>query len=196
MRSSRTFQFGAFPRTEIPPYIESYNEYAEILNKLTESNAITSPRQIWWKVRPNINLGTVELRICDAQRSLKNVEMIVAISQALIHRLYQDFIENKKALNLNLIFLDDSLWKSARFGFDSIIYDEYDNCFISIKEHIEELLNYISDSLAFFGTQHVIDSVYNVLSNGTEADHQLDIYKKNGMDGLKKYLVNNVDYRI
>ena len=196
MRSSRTFQFGSFPRTEIPPFIESYDEYTKIVNNLTESNAITNPRQIWWKVRPNINLGTVELRVCDAQRSLKNVEMIVAISQALIHSLYQDFLENKEALELNLIYLNDSLWKSARFGFDSIIYDEYDNCFISIKEHIEELLNYISGSLYFFKNQHVIKTVNNILNNGAEVDDQLDIYKKSGMDGLKKYLVNNVEYTI
>ena len=196
MRSSRTFQFGAFPRTEIPPYIESYEKYTDVVDNLIDSNAITNPRQIWWKVRPNMSLGTVELRVCDAQRSLHNVKMITAISQALIHRCYQDYLEGKKCPNPSLIYLNDAIWKAARFDFDSLIYDEIENKSITIKEHVQELLNYIAHSLHFFNTESIVDIVRSILQDGTEGDKQLEIYKSNGMDGLKEFLINDVDYSI
>ena len=196
MRSSRTFQFGVFPRTGIPPFIESYDGYVDLVNKLTDSHAINNPRQIWWKVRPNMSLGTVELRVCDAQRSLMNVKMITALSQALVHRCYQDYLENKECTDLNLVYLNDSLWKAARFGFDSIIYDEYENNLISIKEHIQELLNYSTESMKYFNTESVIDIANDILKDGTEGDRQLEVFRSKGMNALKEYLVNDVGYTI
>ena len=38
LRSSRTFQFSVFPRTNIPDYFNDFNEYKSIINKYLESN--------------------------------------------------------------------------------------------------------------------------------------------------------------
>ena len=38
---------------------------------------------IWWDLRPHPRLGTIEMRICDAQTRLENVAAIVALVQSL-----------------------------------------------------------------------------------------------------------------
>ena len=86
MLSSRTFQFGAFPRTNIPGTFKSFAHFERVLDTYLKMGSINLPRQIWWKIRPHGAYGTVEFRICDVQRSLKRTEMLVALSQALSHR--------------------------------------------------------------------------------------------------------------
>ena len=49
MQSSRTFQFGLFPRTNIIHNLKNYNEYMKIVNDLKSSGAIKKQRHIWWK---------------------------------------------------------------------------------------------------------------------------------------------------
>ena len=61
MLSSRTFQFGLFPRTEIPSFLNSYKDYEEIINKYIETKTISKPRQIWWKIRPHYDYKTIEV---------------------------------------------------------------------------------------------------------------------------------------
>ena len=51
IRSSRTFQFGVFPRTNIPVRFNDFNEYQTLVNKYLETDTIKKPRQIWWKIR-------------------------------------------------------------------------------------------------------------------------------------------------
>ena len=80
MQSSRTFQFSTFPRTNIPSYISSIKEYYSLIDKFIQTNSIEKPRQIWWKIRPHIDYGTVEFRMCDAQRSIKRNKAIIFIN--------------------------------------------------------------------------------------------------------------------
>ena len=55
MKSSRTMQFGAFPRTNIPQSFCSFDEYINYNNKLLEINSIEKSRHIWWKIRPHLD---------------------------------------------------------------------------------------------------------------------------------------------
>ena len=47
MLSSRTFQFGLFPRTEIPSFLNSYKDYEEIINKYIETFPSNKIRHIY-----------------------------------------------------------------------------------------------------------------------------------------------------
>ena len=48
MLSSRTFQFGAFPRTNIPATFRSFEHFCEVMDTYTRMGSINQPRQIWW----------------------------------------------------------------------------------------------------------------------------------------------------
>ena len=193
MKSSRTFQFGLFPRTEIPVFLKSFSDYERIINNYIKAKSIGKPRHIWWKIRPHIDYNTVEFRVCEAQRSLENVEMIIGLIQALVRS-----IDIKKDYNLNYQYeyLTDSLWKSSSHGLDCTIIDPYDNKIIPMNEMVNRMIDYCNDSLNYFGNMHIVKYVNNIISNGTEADEQLRVFSKNNIDFLKKYLIDNVQYKI
>ena len=196
MKSSRTMQFSSFPRTNIPEKFSSLDEYINYTNKLLDINSIEKHRHIWWKIRPHIGYKTLEFRICDAQRSLKNVRMIAAISRALVHTAYQEYKNNVIIEDLSLEYLNDSLWKAIRFNFDSLIYDEVLDQNLTMRNFVEKMCTYCEESLSIFGDSDVINEVYNILINGTEGDRQLKIYEKGGFKKLKLFLINDVDYFI
>ena len=194
MKSSRTMQFGAFPRTNIPKSFNSLNEYIDYTNKLIEIKSIEKSRHIWWKIRPHLDYKTLEFRICDAQRSLVNIHMLASMCRALVHAAYVDFDNTKLSSSLSVEYLNDSLWKASRFGFDCVVYDELSGKNITIKNLIEEMYNYSSESLNLFGDQDSINAINFIINNGTEGDEQINIYKQGGFDKLKLHLINNVDY--
>ena len=191
MKSSRTFQFGLFPRTEIPSFIASFSEYTDIINNYEITDSIGKPRHIWWKIRPHLDFNTIEFRVCDAQRSLKKVELIVGLLQSLVRS-----IDINKDYNhdYNYEYLTDGLWKAASKGLDSMVIDPFNNKPTSMREMVKLMLNYCSDSLTYFNNKHIIDELNSILDNGTECDQQLTYYKQNGMLELNKYLINSVEY--
>ena len=195
-RSSRTMNFGNFPRTHIPPKLNSSNEFINLISDLKKSRAIAKDRHIWWKIRPHTDFGTIEFRMCDAQRSIKNVKMLAAICQALV---YQSSLDLKKGVlkeDYNYELLSDSLWKACRFDLDSEISDFNNGKIISIRNSVLDMINYIKDALIYFDNTDIIKVVEDVLSNGTEHDLQLNYFNEHSMNGLKKYLMNKVDYKL
>ena len=196
MQSSRTFQFGLFPRTNILHKIKNYDEYSIIVKKLKECKSINKNSHLWWKIRPHIGYSTIEFRVCDIQRSLRNTEMIIAITQSLVHKIYHDIKNNKINPDYNMEFLNDSVWKASSLGIKSKLICPRNEKLITMKNMIYSMLDFIYPSLVYFGTENIIETVENILKNHTEAEEQIEIYHKLGFDGLKKFLVENVDYAL
>ncbi|MAZ61456.1 MAG: hypothetical protein CMG50_04695 [Candidatus Marinimicrobia bacterium] len=192
MLSSRTFQFGLFPRSEIPTFIKSYNDYEDLINKYIETKTISKPRQIWWKIRPHYDYNTIEFRVCDVQRSFEKTEMIIALVQALVRTI----VENRDYdHDYCYEYLTDALWKASSKDFSCAIIDPYDNKLTSMKDMIYKMISYSENSLNYFGNQHVLKSVKDIVDNGTEANEQIALYNESGFNKLKKYLMNSVDYQ-
>ena len=193
MRSSRTMQFGAFPRTNIPNKFELLSEYEDLNNNLIKANSISKNRHIWWKIRPHLEYKTLEFRVCDAQRSLENVRVLTSLARALTYASFIDYSKGKLAEDFSLDYLNDSLWKASRFNFDALVYDEVLDKILSLKDLILLMCEYSYDALKLFGDEDIISKVESMIKNGNECDEQIKVYNESGFDGLNLFLINNVD---
>lgn len=196
LRSSRTFQFSSFPRTNIPIYFNEFNDYEKIIDKYIKSKTIEKPRQIWWKIRPHVDYGTIEFRICDAQRSMRNIRMLASLSQALVYTAVEEYRSGNLLEKFNLEYLFDALWKASRFPIEAEVVDPVTENISTIKSQISLMLEYVDDALSLFNNLNAKDDVAKIINNGTECDEQIKIFSESGFTGLKKYLINNVDYKI
>ena len=196
LRSSRTFQFGVFPRTNIPVLFKNFKEYKNVINKYLEANTIEKPRQIWWKIRPHIDFGTIEFRICDAQRSLGNIEMLAALAQALVYTAVEEYNAGTLIESFNLEYLNDGLWKASRFPVDVEMIDPVTFEVCTILEQIEKMTEYVNDTLHYFNNEHIINTVKRICKNGTEGDAQMSVFAESGFEGLKKYLMDNIEFQL
>jgi glutamate---cysteine ligase / carboxylate-amine ligase len=82
LASSRTPVFGAFPRTGIPRRFGSYDNWVQTVDALLRCGAFPEPTFLWWDVRPQPRLGTVEIRVMDAQTELSATAALAALVQA------------------------------------------------------------------------------------------------------------------
>ena len=83
LASNRTILFQGFPRTGLPRQFESYADWVGTVDLLLRSGAIPEPTFLWWDIRPQPRLGTVEVRIMDAQPRLAATAALTALVQAL-----------------------------------------------------------------------------------------------------------------
>ena len=83
LASARTPLFQAFPRVGIPRAFRDYAEYVETVDLLIRTEAVPEPTFLWWDVRPQPALGTVEVRIMDAQTRCDDTAALVALVQCL-----------------------------------------------------------------------------------------------------------------
>ena len=117
--------------------------------------------------------------------------MIVGLLQALVRTIDIDQDFN---LNYKYEYLTDSLWKAASNGLDSIITDPLTNKIIKMKDMVQLMVDYCCKSLDYFDNNHIVQEINNIIKYGTEGDRQLKYYKSNGMDKLKLFLINNVQF--
>jgi len=196
LKSSRTFQFGVFPRTNIPVRFNDFNEYEALINKYLATKTIEKPRQIWWKIRPHVDFGTIEFRICDTQRSIRKLEMLTALSQALVYQAVIDYNNNCLLDSFNMEYLYDGLWKACRFPFSVNMIDPETYDISTLLEQIDKMISYAHESLLYFNNAHIIQEVDKICKQGTEGDDQMKVYNKSGFEGLKIYLMDNIEYNL
>jgi Glutamate-cysteine ligase family 2(GCS2) len=136
-RLPRTVIFQAFPRTGPPRFFANYPDYVETVDELIASGAIPDPSFLWWDVRPQPALGTVEVRVMDAQSRVQEVTPLVALIQSLA-RL--ELEEKASSLVPSPEVLSENRFLAARDGMDAHLIDPGARCLIPVREMVDSLL--------------------------------------------------------
>ena len=128
LASARTPVFQAFPRTGIPREFATYAEYAEAVDVLLRCGAIPEPTFIWWDVRLQPKLGTLEVRVMDAQTRIRDTAALVALVQCLVRiEALQGMAEPE--LTHAPEVLDENRFLAARDGIRAQLLDpQRDRC--------------------------------------------------------------------
>jgi carboxylate-amine ligase len=79
-----------FPRMGLPRRFDGYGDWASTVDALVGSGAIPDPSFVWWDVRLQPHLGTVEVRVLDAQSRVADTAALVALVQCLVRLHAED----------------------------------------------------------------------------------------------------------
>src|ERR687894_3094422 len=118
--STRVKIFETFPRAGMPPAFPDYGAFETYVDLMVEAGAMDDYTYCWWDVRPQLKIGTIELRIPDTQTSLASAVAPAPPTPCLLARPLQETspqgpydrelgIENKM--------------RAARHGMDAAFYD-------------------------------------------------------------------------
>jgi glutamate---cysteine ligase / carboxylate-amine ligase len=81
--SARTVTFQGFPRTGTARRFTDYADYVGAVDALIASGALPDPSFLWWDIRLQPALGTVEVRVMDAQITVADTAALIALVQSL-----------------------------------------------------------------------------------------------------------------
>ena len=135
--STRTVMFQAFPRSGSPRVFADYADYVHAIDALIASTAIPDPSFVWWDVRLQPMLGTVEMRIMDAQSTLEDVAPLVALIQSLA-RLELEGEPSPAVVSPEV--LAENRFLAARDGMDARLIDAGARCLTPARETLEALV--------------------------------------------------------
>ena len=174
LASARTPLFQAFPRVGIPRLFRDYRQWAETVDVLLRSEAFSDPTFLWWDVRPQPRLGTVELRIADAQSTTRDTAALVALVQAVARLELSEGYVDQNLLAMPEV-LDENRFIAARDGMDARLIDPMLERQVPARVQLAELLAVCVPHAWELGSPHELSTV-PALAERTGARRQLDAY--------------------
>jgi len=139
LASIRTPLFQAFPRTGIPRRFADYEDYAETVDVMLRCGAFPEPTFLWWDVRPQPRLGTVEVRIFDAQTSVEDSATLAALVQAIARLELEEGFHAEKLLTCVEV-LAENRFLAARDGMKACLIDPIGERRVSARELLDAVL--------------------------------------------------------
>lgn len=178
LKSYRTIVWSQFPRTGIPDPFMSWQEYENYVNLLIATNCIDNGKKIWWDVRPHPQFNTLEFRVCDMPVTADETIAIAALFQAVVARLYQLRIMNQGFRVYPRSLVQENKWRAARYGLDGTLIDFGKRMEVDTRALMEELLAFVDPVVDELGSRDELETVRRILRDGTGADRQLAVYRR------------------
>lgn len=137
--STRTVVFHAFPRTGMPRRYLAYDDWAEAVDLQIRAGALPEATFLWWDVRPQPKLGTVEVRVMDAQASVEETAALVALVQSIAHLELEEGYASGRLVGAEEA-LAENRFLAARDGMDARLIDATSETLRPARELLDELL--------------------------------------------------------
>jgi glutamate---cysteine ligase / carboxylate-amine ligase len=175
LASTRSKVFETMPRSGLPPRLDSYAEFDELVRRGSAAGFFEDYTYLWWDVRPHPKLGTVELRAFDAQTRVENVAGIAALTQSLV----ATFAERRPAPQPRTL-VDENKWRAARYGLQAELVDLAHDTERPASEAIRELLDTAAPAARTLGCAAELAEVERILERGNGADEQRRVHDADG----------------
>jgi carboxylate-amine ligase len=181
-KSYRSKVFDKFPRTGIPDFFASANEYDEYIKLLVKTNCIDNGKKIWWDIRLHPYFDTIEFRICDIPMRIDETICIAALIQALVAKMHKLMKQNLSFRPYRKVLINENKWRAARYGIHGKLIDFGKQEEVPYRDLCGELLDFVDDVLDDLGSRKEVEYINQILDHGTGADRQLAIFEQTGGD--------------
>jgi carboxylate-amine ligase len=134
--SARTVIFQGFPRTGTARWFASFDDYVGAVDALIASGALPDPSFLWWDVRLQPALGTVEVRVMDAQSTVADSATLIALVQSLARVQLE---EESRPSRVSPEVLAENRFLAARDGLDARLIDQAARRLVPVRALVAEL---------------------------------------------------------
>src|SRR3984885_222443 len=165
-KSYRTKVFDKFPRTGIPDYFNSIEDYDNYVKLLVKTNCIDNAKKIWWDIRVHPFFNTVEFRICDVPMTVDETICIAALFQAICAKLYKLRSQNMNFIMYHRALINENKWRASRYGVDGYLIDFGKEEEVNTRVLIYELLDFIDDVVDPLGSRQAAHFAERILETG------------------------------
>jgi carboxylate-amine ligase len=180
LRSYRSVVFQSLPRTGIPQGFRSYADYRSFLDLLLRTGSIDEAGHIWWDVRPSEKFPTLEVRIPDSCTRVEETLCIAALVQAIVAKLVRLRRANQSWRAFPKRMLDENKWRAVRYGVTGKLIDFGRSEEVPFAQLAEEIVALVDDVLDDLGSRQEVEYIFDILSGGSSADRQLQVFGRSG----------------
>jgi carboxylate-amine ligase len=158
LASARVPIFGSFPRVGIPREFGSYAEYVEAVDVLLRCGAFPEPTFLWWDVRLQPKLGTIEVRIMDAQTRVADNAALAALVQSAVRlEVTEGYVDQAIAARPEV--LDENRFLAARDGMRAEFIDPEHDTRRPVRDILGDLIAACAPHAAELGCEAELAAV-------------------------------------
>ncbi len=176
MQSSRVLIFSrSMHRAGLPEPMGSWSEYKGYVDYLHRSGAIDKLAEIWWDVRPQPALGTVEMRASDAQADPRRTAALVSLTAALCDAVSAEYEAGELHPIVPAREIEENKWSAQRFGLEGTFIDGASHESVPTRKVLDSWFRLLEAS-----TDRDLSGAARLLDEPTEADRQLEVWRETG----------------
>jgi carboxylate-amine ligase len=146
---------------------------------MVESRAIADYTYLRYDVRPHPNLGTVEIRVADAQTRVEHTLAIAALIQAMVKEIAEHFDAGKRLSRYPHEMIDENKWLAARHGLDGNLVDLPKTDRVPTADLARRVLSRVREHAQDLGSAEELEGIEDILERGNGASRQVVVYEAN-----------------
>ncbi len=180
LKSYRTKIFETLPIAGLPFYFNDWSDYSQVVEMYLSMGTIRTIRELWWDIRPHLDFGTLEVRICDTPSTIREILAIAALIQAFVKKLSNEYDEGIPFIRPHASILRENKWRASRYGLDAQFITVEGKKTIGAGEAIEGILSSLDKEVEDLGSGQYMDGIRDILVCGEGAIKQLKSWDESG----------------
>jgi glutamate---cysteine ligase / carboxylate-amine ligase len=179
LASSRAVIMWSYPRVGVPPVFHSYDEFLTQAHAQLAAAEAPDHSYLWWDMRPQSRLGTVEIRVMDVTPSLDLAAGLATLAQGLAGYA----VEGPPVVDMPAEVLRENDFRAARYGLDARIVD-VDGNLRPLRELATVAVRQARAALGPGGSADPLDVVTAALTEETESERQRRVAGTGGLPAV------------
>lgn len=180
LASARTKVFEGMPTTGLPPKLDGWGEFSELMKVLIAAGTIRSVRELWWDIRPHPGFGTVELRMTDTMGTLREAMSLAALAQCLVHEFGTRLAAGEQLPGLNEWVLKDNKWRACRWGADAELVVNHAGKTEPVAEILQRVITSLQPAARELGCVDELNSIHEIVRGGSGYQRQRRVFEQTG----------------
>lgn len=195
LKGYRKVVMDALPRTGIPGYFRSYQEYHGYVDTLVRTHSIADPGKIWYDILPHHRMSTLTVRICDMVPSVDDTLAIAALIQATAAWMVDLRERNMSFRIYDRTLINENRWRAIRYGLDGTLIDFGVEEEKPARELIREMLDRVEPFAVRLNASQELEHIYTMLERGSSADGQIAAWRAADEDvrAVVAYLIQETE---
>jgi glutamate---cysteine ligase / carboxylate-amine ligase len=175
------------PRQGVPPPFASISELADALHWGTRAGVLADARQWWWELRLHPVLGTVEVRVCDAQSTVGASGALAAVIQSLAVWLAERHEGGDLPPADPTWRIEENRWSACRWGVHGRMADLRTGAVVPTAERLAALLDDLASTADRLACSPELKAAHALIEEPA-ADRHRAIAAERGLRGLVAWL--------
>ncbi len=178
--SCRTKVFENLSSAGLPFIFEDWAGYENLIDILLRTGSIGTQREIWWDIRPHSDFGTIEVRICDAPRTLPAVLSLAALVQCLAVYFRRLLEQGQEIRLVHAGIIRENKWRACRWGLGGELIDPLTLKVVPTRDLVAQTVEEMMPLAEELGCAAYLAGIHTMLDEGNGATRQRRIYAETG----------------
>ena len=180
LASSRSIVFGSLPNAGPPLGLPDWKAFEDFMAGQLRAGTIRTIKEVWRDVRPHPDFGTVEVRIADAVPTFREVGMLAALVQCLVHLFDTQLDRGYRLPSRAGWVIADNKWRATRHGLDAAIITSDSGTTAPLRDEVYELMRDLEPVACRLGCAEELAVAAHVLDYGAPYERQRAVYNDEG----------------